>query len=155
MRPQYDADNSGRRDVVAEACLELGVPAWMWLQVHRHVEFARKLGAEPTRETITAAIATLDIPQKPPAPPPKQVQHPVVYYIRFGDRVKIGTTFDLQARLSVIPHDEVLGTEPGSYALEKRRHRQFAADRVVGEWFRLSPGLIAHIEGLNALGEAV
>ena len=61
----------------------------------------------------------------------------VVYYIRFGDRIKIGTTGNLTGRLMTLPHDELLATEPGGIELEKQRHRQFAADLVAGrEWFR-------------------
>lgn len=75
---------------------------------------------------------------------------PVVYYIRFGDRVKIGTTTDLQTRLTAIPYDEVLATEPGSYDLEKRRHVQLRASRIYAnrEWFWLSDEVREHIAGL-------
>lgn len=51
---------------------------------------------------------------------------PVVYYLRFGDRIKIGTTTNLRTRLISVPCDEVLAVEPGSYALERERHEQFA-----------------------------
>lgn len=75
---------------------------------------------------------------------------PVVYYIRFADRVKIGTTTDLQKRLTSIPHDEVLATEPGSYDLEKRRHAQLRRSRIYAnrEWFWLTDEIREHIAGL-------
>jgi hypothetical protein len=78
-----------------------------------------------------------------------QQQTDVVYYLRFADRVKIGTTSNLERRLCAIPHDEVLATEPGSFNLERRRHLQFADDRLMGEWFALSPALQHHIWHLN------
>lgn len=75
----------------------------------------------------------------------------LVYYVAFGDRIKIGTTTDLNQRLQSIPHDELLAFERGGRALERKRHRQFAADLVPGqrEWFHRSPELVAHIEGLS------
>lgn len=76
----------------------------------------------------------------------------VVYYLRFSDRIKIGTTRNLKARLVGIPHDEVLATEPGDRTLEQERHRQFAHLRLTrrGEWFRAGPDLIDHTKALRA-----
>lgn len=74
----------------------------------------------------------------------------LVYYVRFGDRIKIGTTKNLMARLQTLPCDEILATEPGGPELERQRHQQFAADLVSGrEWFNPSEPLIAHIAGLK------
>jgi hypothetical protein len=48
-----------------------------------------------------------------------------------------------------IQPDQVMAIEPGSFALERRRHAQFAADRAVEtpgtEWFHPSPALLAHL----------
>lgn len=74
---------------------------------------------------------------------------PIVYYIRFGDRVKIGTTTNLKARLGVVPHDEVLATEPGGRDVERARHVQFAATRITREWFAYSTELKQHIARLT------
>jgi hypothetical protein len=151
------SENVGRQDVVAAACIDMGVPPYLWVRVKEYVRFAAALGATPTRETIIAAIESLgpqaQRPEPPPPPAPKPPPRPVspkavVYYIRFGDRVKIGTTNRLTQRLYAIPHDEVLATEPGSYALERERHTQFREDRVIGEWFQMSPRLMEHIKGL-------
>lgn len=73
---------------------------------------------------------------------------PVVYYLRFADRIKIGTSTNLKLRLASIPHDEFLGSEPGGQKLEMERHRTFAAHRLVGEWFAAAPELLAHIKSL-------
>lgn len=69
-----------------------------------------------------------------------------VYYIRFGDRIKIGTSSSLKGRLNSLPHDEILALEPGSYAVERQRHRDFARLRIDGqrEWFHDSAYLRAH-----------
>jgi hypothetical protein len=81
--------------------------------------------------------------------PPPRVD--VVYYLRFGDRVKIGTTATPRQRLAAIVHDELLAFERGDRHRERRRHEQFAADRFPRtEWFRSSPALLAHIGKLTA-----
>ena len=74
---------------------------------------------------------------------------PLVYYLRFGDRIKIGTTTNLRERLTSIPHDELLATERGNHALEHARHLEFATDRITGEWFHSSPRLMQHIQQLQ------
>lgn len=75
----------------------------------------------------------------------------VVYYLRFCCLVKIGTTTSIADRLKVIPHHELLATEPGSYDLERERHQQFAHLRDVGEWFQAGPDLHAHIRTLQGV----
>lgn len=76
---------------------------------------------------------------------------PLVYYLLFGDRIKIGYTRNLQQRLTKIPHDEVLAYEPGGEELEKFRHRQFAAQRIYRnrEWFWVHPDLMSHVRMLT------
>ncbi len=77
-----------------------------------------------------------DVPDSDVAPP----RVDVVYYLRHGDRVKIGTTANPRQRFGAIWHEEVLAFERGDRRLEHRRHEQFAADRFAGsEWFRLTP----------------
>lgn len=74
----------------------------------------------------------------------------VVYYIRWADRIKIGTTGNLEKRLRQLPYDEVLATEPGSTGRERERHSQFAHLLVAGqrEWFHDAPELRAHVATL-------
>ena len=77
--------------------------------------------------------------------PPPRID--VVYYLRYDDRVKIGTTANPRQRLAAIRHDELLAFERGDRALEQRRHAQFAADRWPRtEWFRLSPAVRGHVD---------
>ena len=81
--------------------------------------------------------------------PPPRVD--VVYYVRFRDRVKIGTSARPRQRLRAIRHDELLAFERGDRVLERRRHVQFAVERLgASEWFDRSPALDAHVAALSA-----
>jgi hypothetical protein len=81
--------------------------------------------------------------------PPPRVD--IVYYLAYADRVKIGTTANPRQRFTAIWHDEVLAFERGDRGLERRRHRQFAEDRLgSSEWFTPSPVLRAHIDEVRA-----
>lgn len=79
--------------------------------------------------------------------PPPRVE--VVYYLRYADRVKIGTTADPRRRLKAIRHDELLAFERGGRAVEQARHARFAHLREGGEWFTAAPDLLAHIATLG------
>lgn len=79
----------------------------------------------------------------------KRQQAPIVYYIRFADRVKIGMTTHLYMRITNIPCDELLAVEPGGAGLEQARHEQFGHLRIIGEWFQLTPELLAHAGALR------
>jgi hypothetical protein len=80
--------------------------------------------------------------------PPPRVD--VVYYIRLGDRIKIGTSAGPRSRLAQLPHDEVLAFERGGRALEQRRHAQFSGYRLGGEWFSANDELAEHVRMLAA-----
>ena len=75
----------------------------------------------------------------------------VVYYLRFRDRIKIGTTANPRQRLARIWHDEVLAFERGDRLVERRRHEQFAGSRLDrSEWFGVTLDLEEHIGRLAA-----
>jgi len=76
----------------------------------------------------------------------------VVYYIRRGKYVKIGTTTNLRNRMRDLMPDEVLAVEPGSYDLEATLHATFAKIRLSPsmEYFRLTDELQAHITAVVA-----
>lgn len=76
----------------------------------------------------------------------------VVYYIRRGKYVKIGTTTKLRNRMRELMPDEVLAVEPGSYALEGALHARFATIRFASwcEYFALTPELQEHIDSVLA-----
>lgn len=81
--------------------------------------------------------------------PPTRVD--VVYYIRFDDRVKIGTSANPRQRLARLWHDDVLAFERGDRLVERRRHEQFSALRQgSSEWFSPGPALDHHIADLSA-----
>jgi hypothetical protein len=73
-----------------------------------------------------------------------------VYYMRMGNRCKIGYTTNLRSRVATINPEELLGWEPGSRKLEQERHKQFADLRTHGEWFRYEGPLVEHVEQLRA-----
>jgi hypothetical protein len=63
----------------------------------------------------------------------------------------VGTTFQPRQRFAALLHEEVLAFELGDRAVERRRHAEFADDRLgTSEWFALTPRLRAHIEQLAA-----
>ncbi|WP_228515451.1 GIY-YIG nuclease family protein [Agreia pratensis] len=75
----------------------------------------------------------------------------VVYYLRAGQRIKIGTSANPRARLAQLSFDDLLAFERGNRLLEQQRHSQFAAHRIGrGEWFDTNDELLAHIELLRA-----
>jgi hypothetical protein len=78
----------------------------------------------------------------------------VVYYIRVGDLIKIGTTTSLLERVRAYPPDsQLLAVEPGAEAVEQRRHEQFAHLLAARrEWFRPAADLMEHIDELAAAG---
>jgi hypothetical protein len=80
---------------------------------------------------------------------PEVLSRCLVYYVRLGNRCKIGFTSSLRQRMMVIQPEEILAVEPGGRTLENQRHKQFAALRVVGEWFRYEGSLVDHVEALR------
>lgn len=75
----------------------------------------------------------------------------VVYYIRFDDRMKIGTSSNLRQRMSRLWHDELVALERGGRARERMRHAQFGQWRMGRtEWFELAPELLDHVAALRA-----
>lgn len=80
----------------------------------------------------------------------------VVYFAanRAAGTVKIGRTRNLAARMATlrtsIPDLDLLGCFPGGPRAEADLHATFAADRVGGEWFRLTLPLALTIRALCA-----
>lgn len=79
-------------------------------------------------------------------------EHPVVYYVRRGKYVKIGTTTNLRQRMRDLMPDEVLAIEPGGRVLEARLHEHFARIRFSRdrEYFKLTDELQEHIDAVVA-----
>ncbi|WP_336633319.1 MULTISPECIES: GIY-YIG nuclease family protein [unclassified Microbacterium] len=74
----------------------------------------------------------------------------VVYYLRWHDRIKIGTSAQPRRRLAAILHEDLLAFELGDRTLERTRHAQFARLREGGEWFRAADELLLHAAALAA-----
>lgn len=88
-----------------------------------------------------------DVPDATTAPP----RVDVVYYLRFGERIKIGTSSNPRQRFGAIWHDELLAFERGDRRVEQRRHQQFADLRMQRtEWFAPGESLLEHIAALRA-----
>lgn len=146
MRPEVEwcsvktfrGDECGNRpapDAPFPVCVNHMISLSLYYSEYRSGISLRALEASPARE-------------KQPAPDDRGV----IYYVQFGDLIKIGTTTNLSQRLSALGPVLLLVTEPGSYELESLRHQQFAACRTSkrGEWFKPSPDLLSHIEMLKA-----
>lgn len=67
-----------------------------------------------------------------------------VYYLRVGERIKVGYSVDVKRRMRAYPPGcELLAVEPGDRDLETQRHQQFAGSLTDGrEWFRPTPDLL-------------
>lgn len=108
----------------------------------------RRYGVAITEDMVRQAIESI-IKRRRPEPPPKPKLPDVVYYMRIGNRVKIGTSTNLVERLKALNPEELMVTEPGGPDTERSRHRQFADLRTHGEWFKLEGPLLEHIERLK------
>lgn len=89
----------------------------------------------------------------PLQPAPAQAHDPLVYFIVWGDRCKIGTTTRLSARVSSLslPLSAVAMTVPGGPSIERRFHRQFVHQRIGNtEWFQLAGPVADYIASHKA-----
>jgi hypothetical protein len=86
-----------------------------------------------------------------PIDPAKELQlgGSVVYYMRIGNRVKIGWSAGVLKRVSAINPEELMAVEPGGRPQEAMRHAEFRSLRTHGEWFRLESPLTDHIAALQ------
>jgi hypothetical protein len=127
------------------AGLDVTVPANLALAV--------KLGHEnAARATDDAVFATHD-ERRLATLARRTVRRPtqsVVYYMRLGNRCKIGWSADVNTRMQTIAAEELLATEPGGPKLEQQRHDEFRRLRTSGEWFRYESPLTEHVEQLRA-----
>jgi hypothetical protein len=92
----------------------------------------------------------------PPSPSGRKGK---VYFIRAGDKIKIGFSTRPLDRLKALQtaHPgclEIIGIMHGAFSLEGRLHEQFSRYRIRGEWFRLSPEIVRYIEANTLEGQA-
>lgn len=72
-----------------------------------------------------------------------------VYFAERGGLIKIGCS-QHPGKRAVYLDARLLASQAGDFETERTLHRVFADDRVVGEWFRPSPALLAYIERVRA-----
>lgn len=78
----------------------------------------------------------------------------VVYFIKNGGLIKIGTSVSLEERVRHMALNKaaILATEPGGRDREQELHRRFARYRDHGEWFRPGRELLAYIGSVRQAG---
>lgn len=74
-----------------------------------------------------------------------------IYYVRSGEKIKIGHTTRLKQRIRAYPPDTIiLAVHRGSKDDEKQLHTRFQTYRVAGrEWYERSDVLLAHIADMT------
>lgn len=86
-------------------------------------------------------------------------QHaPVVYFICNGDRVKIGTTTSLRARVRrlCLRIEDIALVQHGGQVYERQLHERFADYRIGDtEWFELAGQLAAYVAGKHDGGDSL
>jgi hypothetical protein len=117
---------------------------------------------EPPQEPVAAEPRKQPPPSQPAGPVGKVVRDvtalfarahaPVVYFLRNGTRVKIGTSQNLRRRITSLSlrREDVVRVEHGDQQYERSLHRRFQSLRVdETEWFELR-GALAEYLGLAA-----
>lgn len=117
----------------------------LWRHVNKHMDHlvGGSEDAGPTPRVAKTAVRKIA---------PNGRSTAVVYYLRIGELIKIGTTNNLNQRLKAYPPDrEVLALERGGTGLEALRLRQFR-HLLAGrrEWFTPADDLLAHIDQVRA-----
>lgn len=116
----------------------------------------------------TPALTTTPQPPSEPAGPDGERIHdvaslighahaPIVYFIRNGSRIKIGTTQNLKRRLAALTlrPDDVMRAEHGAQRHERILHARFAEQRAGNtEWFDLAGPLAQHLGITDASSSA-
>jgi hypothetical protein len=75
----------------------------------------------------------------------------VIYFLRSGDRVKIGVTISLGRRIKALESAsgasiDLIGSIPGTKDCERELHEQFAEYRIKGEWFSATEELLTGVD---------
>lgn len=150
--PFHDHDEDSRESLPrAVDLVDTDDPAFA--TVARLLMDLRDAGATLTDETVRAAVK-LGRHYHSRGQNPAEVMNfqwsgnldqEVVYYMRFANLIKIGTSARFIQRFFALRPDEVLAIEPGSYELERKRHRQFARFHSHNEMFFPGPPLMEHV----------
>lgn len=126
--------------------------ALSWEEIHKAKVDARWEEVQEQRKALEAKESEREERRRQQE---AQAVH-VVYYVRLGvNHIKIGTTgrlSDRMAELRVVNPDNLLAIEPGSYDVEKKRHKQFSAHQYERrkEDFVEAPELLELVKRLRA-----
>lgn len=106
----------------------------------------RQLGATCMNEDRTCANPGTNLTQRRS----RSVPRGYVYFIRAGDRIKIGFSRTPNIRLKTLQTGngerlELLKVIPGSYDLESSLQADFRQFKTIGDWFQANPELLAYI----------
>lgn len=143
-----------RSDMMAEAAAEERARQQTALVDH----FAQELGLDGTDLEVRARILNAargwygeseTVTFRRLARTAQRTHDPVVYYMRQGGLVKIGTTASIAQRMEQIQPQGVMALEFGDRTREAERHQQFGHLHDHTEWFRLADDLGAHIADLR------
>lgn len=132
----------------ATACLTASVT---WLA--EAVPVCQEHLAAVQRDMIQRDMIRAPARRKPPRPPVDETRPSLVYYVRMGDLIKIGTSVSPSRRWYRLACEQgpvtVLMAEPGGQAVELKRHAQFVHHRIrATEMFSPAVPLLAHIAAL-------
>jgi hypothetical protein len=148
---QIDNREAGRPCVANDHCAGEIVPGAPVNLCGMHIReiygFAADLVSERWDDAIRSYVADLHDTFRPPRAV-KQPRAGWVYFVRFGERIKVGYTTDPDTRLRAIPHDEVIGILPGTRDDEAAWHNLLADFHVTGEWFKADAELLATLAGV-------
>lgn len=109
-------------------------------------EFAQSV-VDVRWRTATAMVAHEDRGQRPI--PPTLDTMGWVYFVRIGDKIKIGYSTYPEARFKGLRPDEILALVPGTMQDERRCHAAFQHLRAHGEYFEPGRDLLDFIEDLK------
>lgn len=108
-------------------------------------EYAHDLVTQRWDGAVREFVAEL-LPRFTPPPSVKRRPRPgTVYFIRLGDRIKVGYSENLDRRLA---HEEILGFVPGTRADEQAWHQLLAPHRVTGEWYRAELDVLDQVKAV-------
>lgn len=160
IKPEIHSRFAGLRPEIADliSLVDTDDPALTFIAMA--LAEMRDAGVEINAEAVKQAVKLGRYRWKnaPPIEPPTPIpsaqyvkRKGIVYYVKRGPLIKIGTTVDPHQRFAVLLPDAILAFEPGGRTLEAARHRQFQRFRAgLGEHFEASDELLDHVEAVRA-----
>lgn len=138
--------------LAAEEC-RLAAEAWAARIEHERQVRLQKALAQVRRYTTTAPEPETPAQEAPRWDVPSGKHDPLVYFIRNGNRIKIGTSTEIRRRIRTLAlrPEHVLLLLPGNQTLERALHKRFADLRDGNtEWFQHAGALTQYITEQNA-----